>query len=271
MTKPNFTASLVIGAVLSSPLASHAAIVGGYGAYASASTASNCPSYCTTAGGGDFQYDADGGEFSDLAFAEELSYAEGRAQASLTGSTYLPELKVFTSADLAKGSGATAMGVQGFTYNGAGSASITLDLNLHGSITNNPSGYAFNQITASIAVLIGSDLGWYPDFGTLVFEVSSLDQGGLEYLGLSGSGLNQTSTGSITFNIDPGQDFYVVAELNANSNNGIADAWNTLTMSFEDATGLSAASVNTVPVPAAVWLFGSGLVGLWSVGRRRLA
>ena len=44
---------------------------------------------------------------------------------------------------------------------------------------------------------------------------------------------------------------------------------NTLTMQFVDDTGLVAASVSAVPVPAAVWLFGSGLIGLVGIARRK--
>jgi hypothetical protein len=267
----NSKAGLVFGLLLFAPLATNAAIVNGYGANASASTASNCPSYCTTAGGGDFQYDSDGGEFSNTAFAEENSYALGRAQSSLTGSTYLPELKVLASSDVRRRGGATAFGVQGFTYGGATSTTITLDLNLHGSITDNLIGYTGNTLTAKVAVLLGSSLNWYADFGTLVYEVAgeTTQQAGVETLGLSTPGIDQSTSSFINFNINPGDDFYVVAQMAANGQNGIADAWNTLTLSFDDDTGLTATSVSTVPIPSAVWLFGSGLLGLIGISRKK--
>jgi hypothetical protein len=36
-----------------------------------------------------------------------------------------------------------------------------------------------------------------------------------------------------------------------------------------DMTGVSVTTVSAVPVPAAVWLFGSGLIGLAGVARRK--
>lgn len=270
---PNPITGLISVLLLCAPLATNASIIDGYGTYASTSTASNCPSYCTTADGGDFQYDSDGAEFSNTAFAEESSYALGRAQSSLTGSTYLPDLKVLASSDLNKGGFATAFGVQGFTYSGTSAATITLDLDLHGSITDNPSGYTYNVLSASVAVLIGSSLDWYPDFGTLVYEVAggTTVRAGVESLFLGNPGINQSTSNFITFDIDPGDDFYVVAEMNASGQNGIADAWNTLTLNFDDDTGLAAASVSNVPLPAAVWLFGSGLLGLVGMAKRKKA
>lgn len=71
-----------------------ASMVNGYGAYASTSTASSCPSYCT----GDFQYDSDGGQYSTVANSSENTYATTRAFASITTGNYLPTLRVETDA-----------------------------------------------------------------------------------------------------------------------------------------------------------------------------
>ena len=248
------------------PLTANAAIIDGYGVSAGASTASNCPSYCTSAGGGDFQNDNDGGEFSASAYAFENSYAEGEAYAALNGMTYLPTLKVQASSDAGRQGRSTAFGIQGFTYSGA-ATTINLDFNLHGSVGDNPSGYSYNVLEARVAVLKGSQLDYYADFGTLVYEVAfDLDKLGIESVFIN-DGINIDAPGFISFDIADGEDFYVVAELSAVGQNGYADAWNTLTLEFDDATGLQAASV--VPVPAAVWLFGSGLLGLVGVARRK--
>jgi hypothetical protein len=53
-----------------------------------------------------------------------------------------------------------------------------------------------------------------------------------------------------------------IARVVFNGNTG--DGWNHL-------DGLQTNAVSTVPVPAAVWLFGSGLVGLAGLARRRMA
>jgi len=250
------------------PIAANAAIIEGYGVSTGASTASNCPSYCTSAGGGDFQSDIDGGEFSSTAYALETSYAVGEAYAALNGSSYLPTLKVQASSDAGKQGSATAFGIQGFTYSGA-ATTIDLGINLHGSVEDNPSGYAYNVLEARVAVLKGSQLDYYADFGTLVYEIAwDLDNLGIESVFIN-TGIDIDAPGMISFDIANGDDFYVVAELSATGQNGYADAWNTLTMAFDDDTGLQAASVGAVPVPAAAWLFGSGLLALIGFARRR--
>ena len=134
--------ALAIGMMVGVSTSAQASIVGGYGVEASAGTASNCPSYCTSAGGGDFKSDTNGGEFATSASASENSYGSASASAVYTGSsTYLPTLKVSGSSELGKSASANAFGVQGYTYSGA-EDSITLDFNLHGSVGDNASGYA---------------------------------------------------------------------------------------------------------------------------------
>jgi hypothetical protein len=252
---------------MGAPLVANAAIVSGFGVAASSVTASNCPSFCTTGGGGDFQYDSAGGEFITVASSTETSYASGEAFADLAGSTYLPTLRVRTSADVGRGGDAEAFGVQGFTYTGPGATTLILDFNLHGSVgEGTPGAYSYNVLRADVAVMIGSQLDWYPDFATLVYEVATGNVVGNESVFIS-TGNDVDVGSSISFAIDPGTDFYVIASMGANSRNGFADSWNTLSLSFDDDTGLTAASV--VPVPAAVWLFGSALAALGCVRRNR--
>ena len=249
----------------------NATIISGYGAYADGWTGSNCPSYCTSAGGGKFVTDTNGGEFASSAAASVDTYAFTQSSSELTGSTYLPILKVKTSADAGVVGSAMALGVQGFTYSGASSTTITLDINLHGTVgVNNPNAYNHDYLSASVAIMIGSELEWYPGFGTLVYEMATGDLVDVKGLSL-GSGTDVNTGTSITFDLDPGMDFYVIAAANAFSNNGYADGWNTLTMQFDDDTGLTAASVHSVPEPTALWLLGGGLVGFLGVHRRKTA
>lgn len=258
MTRQLIIATLFLGASYGIPAITNAAILNGYGTHASAGTASNCPSFCTTANGGDFQSDSAGGEFSTSAFAEESSYGLGRAQATLSGSSYLPELKALGSSDVGKRGAGTAFGVQGFIYSGP-AKNLTLDMNLDGSITDNPVGYTSNTLGASIAILKGSSLDWFPDFATLVFEVagSTTTQVGVVQMFLSEPGLNQSTSDSISFDVEPGDEFYVVTELNASGQNGTADAWNTLTLNFDNNSGLTPAAV---PEPTSLAVFATAIV-----------
>lgn len=261
-------ATALLSAVFS--LNANAAITTGWGTQAGTSRASNCPSYCTTANGGDFTYDSMGGEFIAEAAATESTYGNAKAYAGLSGSSYLPTLKVATSATVGKGSSASAFATQGFTYTGADNSTITLDINVHGSVGNNSQpGYSRKQLRGDVAVFIGEGLDWYPDFATLVYEIAygaPVTEAGLESLLITnGNDINKTA--SISFDLQAGDTFYVVSSMDANSKNGFADGWNTMTMSFDDASQLQA--VSQVPVPAAAWLFGSALLGLASIGRKR--
>lgn len=260
--------ALLLGLAVSTPLTSQAAIISGYGAYASTSTASNCSSGCSTANGGDFQYDSAGVEFGSTASSTETSYATANAYSSLTGSTYLPELRVETIADTGKGGRATAFGSQGYTYTGTDPFMFTLDYNLHGSVGANPTGSINNnELRADVAILIGNDLEWYPSFATLVYEVAyNLDRVAVDSLFIT-EGIDTNTSGSISFELNSGDEFYVIGSMGARSVDGFADGWNTLSFNFEDDTGLVA--VSAVPVPAAVWLFASGIVGLASIARRK--
>jgi len=266
--------ALILGLAVTFPLSAQSAIINGYGAYASAGSASNCPSYCTSSDGGDFQSMEDGAEFSTSASASESSYATANAYSSLSGSTYLPTLKVDSSADAGVAGYSTAFGVQGYTYSGS-TTTIYLDVSLHGSVEDNAgSAYKSNNLSASVAVLMGNSLDWYPSYGTLVYEVSTLPVVGEVNVGIT-SGIDVTATDVIELILEDGDEFFVVAQMSAYSNNGYVDAWNTLMMGFNDEfgnaadAGLTAASVSAVPVPAAVWLFGSGLLGLVGIARRR--
>lgn len=268
--------------LLSAPVYANATILSGYGAVATTWTADNCPSYlqCNNGVNADIGQVAavasDGGEFISSATASEDTYAMGQALAELTGDTYLPVLKAQTSADPAKAGFARAFASQGFTYSGSTATTVNLNINLHGVIgvydanTGNT-----DDLVATVAVIIGSEMPWYTgDISLLSAEIASGETLGLEYLTITpddGLDVDVNTSTTISFNLDPGTDFFVVAALTAHSLNGYANGWNTLTMAFDDNTGLTAASAGTVPEPTALWLFGTALVGLAGVRKRKKA
>lgn len=250
----------------------HAAVVG-WGAATTNSTASNCPSngLCTTANNGDFAYNGDGGEGQSSAASSETTYGTSNAASTLSGTSFTPNLQAYAQASDNGGAFANAMGVQGYTYTGV-AKTITLDLNLSATIDDGSEGEA--EAFAKIAVIFADQLGFYTDFGTAVFEaapsgsVRTLTQSDLRIT----SSTNLTSH-SLSFDVLPGDEFLVWAGLRANAwRGGEADAFSTLTMMFDDPTGLAAASqplVGAVPLPAGVWLFLSGVALVSGLSRRK--
>ncbi|WDE04292.1 PEP-CTERM sorting domain-containing protein [Thalassomonas viridans] len=263
-------AGLILSAVMS--FTAQASLISHYGAYAGGSTASNCPSYCSTSDGGDILRASDGGQSSNSAYASEVSYGYAEAYAALDGSSYLPTLKVQASSGNRKGGDAEAFAMQRYTYTGNEATTIDLDFNLHGSVADNANGgYNSNSLRADVAIFIGDSLAWSTDLATLYYELAyDMEKDKSSLFINSGTDVNQP--GSLSFDLEPGENFFVVASIKAKSRNGEADAWNTLSLSFADDTGLVAASADNtqvdVPEPASLGMFGLTL-GLLSLRRRK--
>ena len=172
---------------------------------------------------------------------------------------------------------------------GAHAASISLDP-ISGT---GPQG---SQVTFNLIANFGStatiggatDMSWNPSvltfqsfafdsgFGTpprdAGFDVKDLQSAGLYSVGFGNFGgialATNTTIGHVTFNLvgNPGSSTDIAL--------GDSQKW----AGFYDATGApisvsytgATAAVSAVPVPAAVWLFGSGLAGLFGVARRSM-
>jgi hypothetical protein len=89
--------------------------------------------------------------------------------------------------------------------------------------------------------------------------------------GAAGGSVTEYSTGPSQAGFAPGssEELYAVT---GNGNNGVAQTYElgTLTLGTDGSLTLLQQSA-PVPLPAAVWLFGSGLLGLAGIGRRRAA
>jgi hypothetical protein len=140
-----------------------------------------------------------------------------------------------------------------YLYTGTESKEFTLTMYLNGSLQG-----ADASLLGSIIAKLGSD----------VYELEN------PILGSAYSQLDETgeASESFTFTINPGDFFTVISTLTTSVGQmSEADAYNSLSMSFSDPTGLipqSTPSTTTVPLPAAVWLFGTGLLGLFSIRRK---
>lgn len=253
-----FTAALVTG-----PSWAVAVPEVGYGTHVGVFTAGNCPSFCT---GDQFAFAEDGMAGATAATASESTYAMGRGSAELSAAGgYLPLLKAYGSASLGKATGVSSFASQMFTYSGD-AATIELTVNLSGTTGDNGGGYSFNNINADVAIVKGDTLPWYPHFGTLIYElVPSEDRLALGSLD-SGGPVSTT----LSFDLLPGDAFFVVSQLNINSNNGFADAEHTLRMAFDaNAAANLVAATAPVPEPATAWMAALGLLALGWRARHR--
>lgn len=211
-----------------------------WGTSASVITFSDCPSYCT----GTIYTDSVGGieeTSATISYANESGSTD--ALAEINGSGYTPVLKARSNSAEGRGVNANAYGIQQYTYTGTVPTTIDLDLNLHGIVTGN------GQIKGQVAVIKGNEIPWTGDMATLVYElVESEDVLAYDYLYIT-EGADENASTTISFNLEVGDTFFVRADLlTRGRNGGEADAFNTFTMNFSDASQLQAAS-NPDPEP----------------------
>ncbi len=192
---------------------------------------------------------------------------QNKALASLSGGDLLPTLKVMSQSSDSAYSGVIA--VQKFTYDGSEASDFFLNFNLHGDVNSGAS----SPLRADIGVMAAEEVYFYSHYGfaTNFFEGGDGDMLGYESLFL-GNGMDQNASDSISFNIQPGESFFVYASMEARATNGIVDAWNTLSMNFTDSTGLTAGSfvppTGSIPEPSNLALL---LVALFLISRKQLS
>lgn len=225
-----------------------------------------CPSYCGGPGG---QSDSstDGG-VGDMSAATSLSAfgGTGAGTANLSDLSYLPTLgaEAYSGSDSRMQTDAT--GSNSYVYDGPVPTTITLDVALDGEVGD--IGGDFDESVVSYVVVVKGMLeSWTTSSGTILELTPPEDIIDLSVLSLDKVTGEQTLNDSLVVSLNPGDQFYVWAGLTTHGiRGGFGDALNTLTMSFSDSTGLTP---EVVPIPAAAWLFGSAIVGLLGIARRR--
>lgn len=257
----------------------------------SVSTISPCPSFCGGPGLAS-AFDSDGGIGQSTSNAL-LNNADGngRAFADLSGPTELPILKAeaFSNAQTASTRSsrvaAHAFGLQGFYVGGT---SYSLDVTLSGIANDVPAAGAgvFNEdgsIVAHVMVIRdedpGTDIAFSSDYASMKFEyIPSSDltllaeifhPSGLTSLVIPADNTfhNLATTINVT-GLLPGELIYVWASLSASgTRGGFGDAYSTLTMQFQDPTGLS--HVAAIPEPAEYLMLLAGLGVLGAAKRRK--
>ncbi len=220
---------------------------------------SPCPSFCGGTGG-QSEFASNGGAGATSAYST-LTNAMGTAQgeAGLEGAQLLPILRAEAYSNPNARISAIATGMQKFVYTGPGTSGLTLDLQLDGEATATSPLDALVQ--ASVIVVRGSDMEFYMDFGTMAFEVipgdPSLESLGEIQLSIPVNAGQQGITGNIPFDLADGEEFLVWANLNTRgTRGGHGDAFNTLSASFSDPTGIEAVGI---PEPATLVLLLGGL------------
>jgi hypothetical protein len=218
-------------------------------------------------------------------FADVDNLPEYKAEAGLGGSSFTPLLKALASNPNSINpddrTSSTAEAYQRFQNTSGSQLDVTLTISLDADFTSTGPG-ADSYALADVYVYGGSAfeiidspicgngrLGQSMMLGDAYLCGQRFDRANMF---LEADPTQPTSSGSLVrdllFSIAPGEFIGVYGILRANAVDGSSDAFNTLSMAFDDISqaNLQAASI---PVPAAAWLFGSGLLGLISIARRK--
>ncbi|MCP5143964.1 MAG: VPLPA-CTERM sorting domain-containing protein [Gammaproteobacteria bacterium] len=194
------------------------------------------------------------------------------ASAAVAGGLAVPQLKAGAFGDASTWYAGQSLAIQAYEYTGAGET-LSLDWNLTGNVTN-PDGDTVTGLVILAGFFTSDQLTQFPALtGTftdadLLFDLAlaSPDDNFLEFT--TPGAVNET--GTISIDVVTGDQIYLVMGLmaGAGGTGAAAESLNTLTASFNGTPALTPA-ITAVPVPAAVWLFGSAFGGLVVSRRRR--
>ncbi len=172
------------------------------------------------------------------------------AEAELAGGLGVPLLRAISEADTTTRytNGSFAEATQGYRYEGAAPQEFTLDVALSGTATGN------GLISGFVGIF---DVDGFDPQQTFLTRITSTN-------GLIDATRNEPME-SLVFTLDPGQEVYVIAQLNASvdsrfSTPSTADAFSTLTTGFQSGAGLVKA-VDVPEVGTAGLLAAAGLLG----------
>ena len=241
------------------------------------SSANAVPMFGTKATGSDLVPDSgfleDGGPGSSSA---SVSFTTFSAEASFAPtSTYLPILKAKSEGEDATfdddRTQANAEAYQAFTSSIA--QTISLDINLTSTVTNASGGTS--GVLSNVYVIGGADFSVNDGFcrpGEFTFDgvylcgtqISERTPKGIRWSNLFNGGDAPSLTETLVFSVGAGESFGIFAELSAGSFKGTADAFNTLSMQFEDDTFIEVIETPSaaVPEPSVFALLGVGLAGM---------
>jgi hypothetical protein len=220
------------------------------------------PLYGAHARGIDLEpYDADESGGPGSASASTLG-TTFQGQADLGGPTYTPVLRSKSlSTGATNSDDYTISEVEAYeTFTSSIAQTITLDVTLHGVVSQEGTSLSSSYVLADVRVIGGSGFHTSDTYcaGQYAFGVYLCGS----MLGSSNLYIpdgDLTLPDSITFDVAAGEMFAVYGILRANSRDGSANAFDTLEMSFEDDTYLEAAAI---PEPSTALLWGVALAAL---------
>jgi hypothetical protein len=235
------------------------------------------PSFGALATGSDLEPSSaflrDGGPGSASA---SVSFSTFRSEARFDPmSTYLPILKAESrGVDATFDDDRTQAGAEAYqAFTSSMAQTIVLDITLDSIVTNAPSGTS--GVLSNIYVIGGSGFSvsdGYCSPGQFTFDGVYLcgvriatSNSGLSFSNLFNDGSSPVLTDQLTFTVAAGESFGIYADLSAGSFKGTADAFNTLSLEFEDDEFIEPVElpqVSEVPSPPVVLLFGAGLLGI---------
>ena len=227
---------------------------------------------------------------SDLFVGTFLDGGVGSASASIShplfnadanfvaGSTYLPELTAFSTNPVKNNSDdLTSAVAEAFqVFSSPVGQTVDLNVNLHGIVNDGSSEDSY--VLADIYVYGGSG---FEVFGSSACSDDSFRSrflfDGTYFCGtrLERSNLfipvgDVTLTDLLSFDVAPGELFGVYGILRAVSAGGSANATQTLSLNFTDDEFINVVNTpSAIPIPAAVWLFGAGIIGIFGIANRR--
>ncbi len=195
-----------------------------------------------------------------------------QAQAAVTGNLAVPMLKAGAISDPNSWIAGQSLAIQGYDYTGPGE---TLDLtwSLDGTV-NNPDAESITGLVLFVGFFTADIPVIFPDisdpataFGTLATLALASSYDNFQQYTTDGAVLD-TETIKIAVNTD--DQLYLAMGLMAAAGGTGAEAisLSTLTASFDGNPQLLP-TLNSVPVPAAVWLFGSAVLGMVGFYRKR--
>ena len=169
---------------------------------------------------------------------------------------------------------ATAFAIEGYTNSSGATQDYALDVFLDATVNDPSSGSAFAAVSASLVVLkvIPGLFSLADDIDTALLTIDPLDILAFDGLtALANGGVLQELSTTLIFSLANGESAYFLSSLTAFAVRELstADAFGTLTASFQSSTGLTSASNSTVPEPGSLGLLAIG--ALVAFRRRRRA